>query len=577
MSKARVAIVGGGPGGSTLGTLLKRYMPDLRVSIFEREKFPRDHVGESQVPAVCAVLDEMGVWDTVERAGFPIKVGATYRWGRKDELWDFEFLPGSSFVDNKRPGKYEGQRKLTAWQIDRSIYDEILLDHAASLGCEVREGVKVEKVLKTGNRIDGLVLDTGETIVADHYVDCSGNAAIIRKAMGVPVEEPALLRNVAFWDYWRDAEWAVRIAQEGTRIQIMSLDYGWIWFITIGSDRTSIGVVVPAEYYKKSGMRHEELYMKAVYEDPRIADLIKNARREEKFYATKDWSYIANKLYGDNWYLCGECAGFADPILSQGLTITQTGARHLAYTIIALERGKLDREWLLDSYERTQMKRVLQHIRFADFWYSANGQFHDLVEHTRTIAADAGLHLDADSAFRWLGTGGFTNDDTAAAGLGQYTLSSVRQLNQFFTGTPATWEIGKNNVFKLDLEGAEKMQLPFMSGGRITPVDAYKRGDHILARQGFYSLVMDVLMVEHRAQYVNALLAQGAERVLGTLPGTGHLFALETLEVMIHEGWVKASHSPSMPLMEFTTPEESRAIHTNRDSELSPTVVPHRG
>ena len=82
----------------------------------------------------------MGCWDKVEAAGFPIKVGATYRWGSSPGLWDFYFVPAAKFRDEPRPAKYEGQRKITAFQVERSLYDEILLDHAAELGCEVRQG-----------------------------------------------------------------------------------------------------------------------------------------------------------------------------------------------------------------------------------------------------------------------------------------------------------------------------------------------------------------------------------------------------------------------------------------------------
>ena len=148
-----VAIIGGGPGGSTTGAMLKHYHPGLRVLILERETFPRDHIGESQLPPISAVLDEMGCWDKVEAAGFPIKVGATYRWGRSPELWNFEFLPLADFRDEPRPAKFQGQRKQTAFQVDRSIYDQILLDHARDLGCEVLEGTKVAQVLHAGDRV----------------------------------------------------------------------------------------------------------------------------------------------------------------------------------------------------------------------------------------------------------------------------------------------------------------------------------------------------------------------------------------------------------------------------------------
>src|SRR5471030_3177304 len=137
-----VAIIGGGPAGATAGVLLKKYNPDLRVTVFEREKFPRDHIGESQLPAISSILNEMGCWDKVEAANFPIKIGSTNRWGKNPELWDFEFVRSEDFIDAPRPGKYEGIRRSTAFQVDRAIYDKILLDHTAEMGVDVRQGTK---------------------------------------------------------------------------------------------------------------------------------------------------------------------------------------------------------------------------------------------------------------------------------------------------------------------------------------------------------------------------------------------------------------------------------------------------
>ncbi len=153
-----VAIVGGGPAGSTCGGLLKKYRPGLEVGIFEREVFPRDHVGESQLPLISKVLAELGVWDEVEAAGFPVKIGATYRWGNSDDLWDFNFLAGGEFADEPRPARFEGQRTRTAFQVDRAVYDKILLDHARELGCEVFEDCGVRSVEVSNDRVDRLVL-----------------------------------------------------------------------------------------------------------------------------------------------------------------------------------------------------------------------------------------------------------------------------------------------------------------------------------------------------------------------------------------------------------------------------------
>ena len=163
-----VVIVGGGPAGTTVDTRLRKYNADLQVLILEKDKFPRDHVGESQLPSVSAILNEMGVWEKVEAAGFPVKIGASLTWGASADRWNFDFYPVEEWKDEPRPAKYEGQRRSTAFQVDRAIYDDILLRHAESLGVDVREQVKVEDVEVEGDRIRGLTLSAGETVTGRH-------------------------------------------------------------------------------------------------------------------------------------------------------------------------------------------------------------------------------------------------------------------------------------------------------------------------------------------------------------------------------------------------------------------------
>ena len=275
-----IAIVGGGPAGSTTATLLKKYAPEMRVIVLEKEIFPRDHIGESMLQPICRVLDEMGVWDTVEAAGFPIKIGASYTWGRDNERWDINFYPIEKWRDEPRPAKFEGQRQHTAFQVDRSVYDKILLEHAQSRGAEVRQGTRVDEVLTKGDRIDGLRLASGETITAQYYIDGSGTGALFRRALGIGIDPNLELRNIAVWDYWRNADWAVEIGVGATRIQVRSLPYGWIWFIPIGPTRTSIGVVCPAEYYKETGLTVEELYYQSLQRQRDIWKLLANAKPE---------------------------------------------------------------------------------------------------------------------------------------------------------------------------------------------------------------------------------------------------------------------------------------------------------
>lgn len=561
-----VAIVGGGPGGSTCAGLLKRYNPALSVAVFERETFPRDHIGESQLPAISQILFELGCWDAVEAANFPIKIGATYRWGRSDKLWDFEFMPLKDYVEEPRPRPWSHQARQLAMQVDRAVYDSILLDHAGKLGAEVHQGRKVVAVQREGDRVLGLELDDGRAVEARYYVDASGNAATLRRAMGVDIQAPTRLQNIAFWDYWENAEWATRYPGGATRVLVLSIGSGWIWFIPLGPTRTSIGFVCPRGYYSDRGLKPAELYQWALAQEPLIAQLTANATRDGKVQATRDWSFVADRVVGENWFLVGEAAGFADPILAAGMTLTHTSAREAAYTILELERGKLKPQWLRDSYDHNQRTRIRQHIRFADFWYSANGVFKDLQEHTREIARDAGLDLTPEKAFQWLGTGGFTHDILGQVALGGVDLAATRQIAGRFLEQEARWNVTRLNRFRLDVKGAEVISIPAYAEGRIRAVSCYARGERRLPVVGLFAMVVDALKSGDDVNSVLSSLRRSAEAMRAQmLPQLAMLQLLQALELMVTEGWVSGSFDPALPCVELRSPIEGSNIHSNED------------
>jgi flavin-dependent dehydrogenase len=560
-----VVIASGGPAGSTLGTLLRKYDPSLRVLIVERDRFPRDHVGESQLPAVCEILDEMGVWDKVEAANFPIKIGATYRWGRTNDLWNFNFIQGAAFEDQVRPARYEGQRRQTAFQVDRSVYDKILLDHAREVGCTVVEGVKLARIEHQGDRVSSFELASpSETcrVQAEFYCDCTGVSGLLRRTMGVSIQSPTSLRNVAVWDYWQNAEWAVKLGVGGTRVQVLSLGWGWLWFIPVGKTRTSIGLVTAADYLKTSGKRLEELYRDAVEQDPLVSELTQGAICENRMETTKDWSYCSDRFSGANWFLAGDSAGFADPILAAGMTLAQSGARRLAYTILELKRGKLNPEWLRREYDSIYQFQIGHHIRFADYWYSSNEIFTDLKANCSKIAADAGLNLEPDAAFQWLGTGGFARDTTpGVARAAAWGLGTVKHLIDRFSDSRADWAISKSNRFVLNLEGGEKEYVALYLNGQISPTKCFQRGQRQLPLTGLYDLMFQVLCRESDLREIADIVwnvAQGKQ--FGDNPAFVFSSAIEVLEAMVCDGWVSASLDETRPLLSVRFAEDGYAM-----------------
>jgi flavin-dependent dehydrogenase len=564
--KYDVAIIGGGPAGATCGSFLRLFRPGFKVGIFERETFPREHVGESQLPLCCKILDEIGAWDKIEQAGFPVKIGATYRWGNSDGLWDFNFLPSGDIQDIPRPAKFEGQRLLTAFQVDRSVFDKILLDHARELGCQVSEGTAVRQVLKKGHRVDGLVLEDGTVIEARYYVDASGHAGFLRRAMGVPVEEPSALKNIAIWDYWQNAEWAVKLGIGGTRIQIMSVGYGWLWFIPLSPTRTSLGFVCPADYYRDSGLRPEELYLKAISDEPRIRVLVKNGEREGPFQTTKDWSFLAERWCGENWFLIGEAGGFADPILSAGMSLAHASAREAAFSILEMGTGR--DKWLREQYENRSKRKVLQHIKFADYWYSANAHFSELKEFTRQIAKDDGIDLDAEAAFQWLGTAGFVEEDMVVGGLALFDLASVHLISKRLSNVGAESPIDGYSGFVLNLKGAEEVQVASYWGGKVTPIAAYRRGQKLLPMVGMFGLLVAALRYSPSIDIAGKFIIGRLREQGRAYDATTHADMVQALEAMARDGWVKCKKFEGATPIACRWEEHHGSIGANHDQDL---------
>jgi len=564
-----VAIIGGGPAGSTTAALVRKYAPSVSVLVLEKEKFPRDHVGESHLPSIGAIINEMGCWDEVENAGFPLKVGATYRWGKSQELWDFDFAPPAEVEKVQRPTPYEGVRHFTAFQVDRAIYDDILLRHAEKLGAQVREETLVAEVIKDGDTVTGLKLSTGETVRAKYYVDASGHVGTLRRAMGVETHPETSLQNVAFWDYWENAEWAIEIGVGGTRVQVMSQAAGWMWFIPLGRTRTSIGYIVPAEHYKSLGKTPEAVYHEAIANDDRISALVRNATPRGMVEATKDWSFTADTGHGANWFLVGESVGFADPILAAGLTLAHTGGRELAYTLVELvtqSPSEEDVRWLQENYTESQLRRVKQHIRFADFWYAANGQFTDLQEHCAQIAKESGIKMTPEAAWRWLAQGGFTNEGLQRPAVGTCDLPSLKQVLWVMTDEQGDWALNKMNVLKLNLRGAERKVLPIYREGMIEREDCWVRGQNRLPMTGNFKVIHDILGDESRIDKIY-------ERIQAFYfgGGSGHQSpvktCVQTIEAMITEGWITGKHDKKRPLMTIGRPEENDYVHWNHDEK----------
>ncbi len=323
---------------------------------------------------------------------------------------------------------------------------------------------------------------------------------------------------------------------------------------------------MPAKFYKEQTKRPNDLYVDALSSDPVVSRLIRNAAREDKLNTTKDWSFIAQRLAGKNWFLAGESAGFADPILAAGLALTHAGARMVAYTILELERGEFEPDWLRDHYCVNHRSQIRQHVRFADFWYTANGVFSDLKEYARLIAEDAGLSLTADGAWRWLGQGGFI-EHTSGTNQGGCGLLVTKEIIGSFTGEAAPYDVFGKTHFRTDLEGSDKDWMAEMRGGRITRRRLYRRNGKVLPMIGLTGWLAQLLRVEH--SYADLCRIQAPALTMNGAPVNQDQMeaeVLKTLEAMVADGWIATRTETDAEPFPSLKIDLSGAVHPNRDS-----------
>jgi hypothetical protein len=256
-------------------------------------------------------------------------------------------------------------------------------------------------------------------------------------------------------------------------------------------------------------------------------------------------------MAGENWFLVGESAGFADPILAAGLTLTHWSAREAAYTINEMEKGRHEPQWLRDEYENLQSRRIWQHIRFADYWYSANGCFTDLIDYTQEIARDAGLDLEPNAAFQWLGTGGFVNEHLGYASAGAFDVRAIKTFQQEISAQTPEWNVFKYNVFRLDTEGAERKDRAHYERGSVEKVRCIVRGNKLLPLMGYFQVVMRAIKWDSRLPKVLENFEVLRTTTRPDIPSyEWRVLCLQVLEAMIAEGWVVPSLDPSLPMLD---------------------------
>lgn len=329
--RTQVLIAGGGPAGSTAATLLARQ--GFEVVLLERERFPRYHIGESLLPSLLPVLDIMGARDVIERHGFIRKTGAFYGWSGQE--WALRF---------DDPGRHETH----SFQVVRSEFDQLLLEHARREGADVREDTRVRHIALPGGRARTASWASGDGRSGDmdfsYFVDASGRAGVLGARQLGSRRVHDVFRNVAAWAYWRGAT-PLPQAPDGS-IGVFSLpDHGWFWAIPLHDGTLSVGLVTDKRSFNRARDGHgsiDAVYHEALARCPLLARILGRAHQTSTLKIETDYSYTSEAFCGPGYYLAGDAACFLDPLLSTGVHLAMYSGLLSAAAIAAVLRGEVE-------------------------------------------------------------------------------------------------------------------------------------------------------------------------------------------------------------------------------------------
>ena len=372
---ADIAVIGGGPAGSAAAAMLARQ--GWQVVLLERERFPREHVGESLLPASMPVLEELGAMEAVQAAGFLPKYGATMVWGRDPEPWSWHFRETSVQYPH-------------AYQVWRPTFDHILLDNARAHGVDVREGCRVAAVEWLTGSSEATVRYESDTagrydLSARFVVDASGQAALLAQQTGTRRWD-SFFQNLAVYAYFEGVK--PLPAPDENNIFIEAFEHGWFWTIPLGSAApskvgkpgwSSVGAVVDnrtgQEGIQRLGAR--EFLAEQLSQAPHTQAMLRNARLVDGPKVVRDWSYSSERTTGPGFVMTGDSACFVDPLFSSGVHLAlMSGVMAAAYATTAFKTAESGDEQLRvtagEVYQELYYKEYNQFREMARLFYASN-------------------------------------------------------------------------------------------------------------------------------------------------------------------------------------------------------------
>jgi flavin-dependent dehydrogenase len=356
MKKHDVIVIGGGPGGSTAAALLAKKGYD--VGVFERENYPRFHIGESLLPASMPIFKESGFYETLSGGKYIRKYAARF----VDYLTDEEVRFGFE-------GGFNADIPM-AFEVERAVFDKDILEHAGKCGATVYQPARVKTVAFYESHVSVRTW-AGEDYEAKYVIDATGRDSLIGKQTQQRVPHQGL-NNVAVFSHFVGVKRHEGKAEGDIVIGLLP-DRAWSWIIPFKGDKTSIGVVCNSSVFKANSDLGDYLHQR-FRGSPRLAEYVDGAERTTEVTVISNYSHHCTEYYGDRRLLVGDAAAFLDPIFSSGVHVSVTSAKFASEVIDqCLKSGAMIRENGLGAKYQEDLNRGIHRFHsLISLFYNSN-------------------------------------------------------------------------------------------------------------------------------------------------------------------------------------------------------------